>query len=112
MSIIRDTHGNPIDTDKVTPDSAGMYRWGTFAGQYTYEVTWSGVRVTVECDSEDGDQVRSMLPVRVLAGGVDITDIVDYESGELQELVQAEHEAQLSSGNYAANQADMEMDEV
>jgi hypothetical protein len=71
------------------------YRWGDFAGQYTIDVTWKGVPVTVECDSEDSDVAshRLMLPVRVLVGRVeqdqvDITDLVDVEDGGLADLCQ------------------------
>lgn len=76
---------------------AKTYTWGDFFGQYTYAVTWRGVAVTVECDSEAGDDVRTMLPVRVLVNGVDITDLIDIEDGELAELVQAEHEAMVAA---------------
>lgn len=73
------------------------YQWGDFAGQYTYDVIWRGVPVRVECDSEAGDDVRCMLPVRVLVGRVeqdqvDITDLVDVEDGELADLCQEAHE--------------------
>lgn len=68
------------------------YTWGDFAGQYTYTVTWRGVSVTVECDSEAGDVTRTMLPVRALVNGVDITDLIDIEDGELQELCQSAHD--------------------
>lgn len=75
------------------------YKWGDFAGQYTLDVTWKGVPVTVECDSEASDVAshRLMLPVRVLVGRVeqdqvDITDLVDVEDGELADLCQAAYD--------------------
>ena len=71
------------------------YRWGDFAGQYTLDVTWKCVPVTVQCDSDDGEDAwsRVMLPVRVLVGRVeqdqvDITDLVDVEDGGLADLCQ------------------------
>lgn len=65
-------------------------KWGTWSGQYTYSVIWNGVPLTVEVEVNQWDEY-SLDVVRVLAGEVDITDIVDTTSGHLHELLEAKH---------------------
>ncbi len=75
-----------------------IYKWGTWVGQYTYELTWRGVPVTVEAEVPTYDS-EAIFAVRVLAGGVDITDLIeDLEAGDLCDLLADEH-AQRHAAN-------------
>ncbi len=66
-------------------------KWGTYHGHYTYDVTWRGVPVTVECEVPTYDE-EAIFAVRVLAGGVDITDLIeDMEDGVLCDLLMDQH---------------------
>lgn len=85
--------------------------WGRWAGQYTYDLTWRGVAVTVEAETENELIAESALyPVRVLAGDVDITDLIDVTDGELCDLVQATHDSRYTRGAVAEFNADLAMD--
>lgn len=66
-------------------------KWGDYFGQYTYDIDWRGVPLTVEAEVPTYDP-DAIFPVRVLAGGVDITDLIDLEDGGLCDQVQAAHE--------------------
>ena len=70
------------------------YKWGNFSGQYTHEIGWKGVPLTVECDVDDGD----VLPIRVLCNGVDVTKLVDTDDGELHDLVKQAHDEYCRGG--------------
>lgn len=71
--------------------TGSIYTWGAFVGQYTYPITWNGVALTVECETQECDP-DTVIPVRVLAGEIEITDIVDTNHGGLCQLIQDAHD--------------------
>jgi hypothetical protein len=78
--------------------SARSNTWGKFSDQYTYDIVWNGVPLTVEIEADMDDAVT---PVRVLAGAIDITDIVDTTHGHLCELLQQAHDNRYATDHLA-----------
>lgn len=65
--------------------------WGKYAGQYTYDLAWRGVQVTVECEVPTNDP-DAISAVRILAGGVDITNLIeDIDAGDLCDALKDAH---------------------
>ena len=74
--------------DPLHLPQASEPKWGMWAGQYSYDITWRGVPVTVECEVEYDELTVS----RVLAGGVDISELLeDIEAGDLMDLLDQAH---------------------